>query len=125
MSFKDKDEEVLVFMVGTANLLGQMASRSYLEKLFFLYDRVREAKIINTASISFILKKTVDFYQNRAKDRLEKDFKGLHKLSKFHFNERYKINRNLYIEAIEKQLSYLETILNRYPRSYWKKLRRM
>jgi hypothetical protein len=124
LSFKNKSEKILCFMTGTANIIGQMASRTYLERLFFLYHRVKQEKVISAGSVLYILKKTTDFYKNRARKMLDRDFQGLYKYCLTHFRKRYGINRNLYMESIENQLKYLDTILKRYPRSYWKKLRR-
>lgn len=121
---RSKTGQIVGYMLGTADLIGQMSSRTYLEKLYQLYDKARESKIIQKSSVSVILQKTIDLYRNRIKGKLEKDFGGLFELCRVHFRERYAIDRNLYNESIEKQVRYLEKILKKSPRTYSKKLKR-
>ncbi len=50
-------------MLGSADLLGQMSDRAYLEKLLFLYKEFREAGIPGFNTEFDIIRKTVDFYE--------------------------------------------------------------
>ncbi|MFC2062203.1 hypothetical protein ACFLUV_06800, partial [Elusimicrobiota bacterium] len=123
--FNEKTEQIIGYIVGSADIIGQMSSRSYLEKLLLSYDKAVEINIIEDSSITEVLKRTIDFYRNKIIKRLEKDFKGLFKYSKAHFEKRYEIGYNMYIEAIDRQIEYLEDTLKEHPRSYRKRLKRL
>jgi hypothetical protein len=124
ITIKEKIYHEIAAMIGTANLIGQMSGRTYLEKLFFLYDEVRENKVINKDSVGDILKFWVKMYREKIKGRLKDDLKGLYTLYKLYFKEICGLDKNLYVEAIEKQLQYLEDILKKSPEEYMKDLKR-
>ncbi len=124
IKFKTEEEKILGFAVGTSDLVAQMSERMYLEKLMLLYEEFKEAKISEFNSEYDFLKKTIGFYEDVVKERLEKDFKDVYKFLRTHFKERYHIDNSLYIEAIETQLNYLKKILESSPESYRKKLKR-
>ena len=42
IKFSSEDEKILGFMLGTADLVGQMSARTYLEKLLHLYKEFKE-----------------------------------------------------------------------------------
>ncbi|MBN2407922.1 MAG: hypothetical protein JXJ19_09530 [Elusimicrobia bacterium] len=124
IDLKKEEERLAGCMVGTANIVGQMSTRTYLERLFASYDVIRKFKIIDQPSILQLLKKTIEFYNTTIKTRIEKDYKGVYKYCRTHFNKRYRIDANLYIEAIERQLNYLEDVLEKAPDTFKEKLRR-
>lgn len=125
ITFKSETEKILGFMVGTADLVGQMAERNYLENLSHLYKEFKEGKIPGYTSEYDLLKKTINFYDDLAKKRLDDDFKGVYKYAQPHFRERYHIDGDLYIHAIERQLNYLKIILKECSHvSYKERLRR-
>lgn len=102
--------ELLGKIVGTADLLAQMADRAYLEKLLFLYKEFREARVNDYQSEVDLLRKTIGFYDFIAQ-RLKKPLDGTHRFLQPHFLSRWGINKDLYHEAIEKQKNYLRRIL--------------
>jgi hypothetical protein len=124
IEFIDEDNRILGYMLGSADLMGQMASRTYLEKLLFLYDEFQEASIPGYNSEFDLLKKTAEFYDSLVAERLDKVLEGVHRYSKEHFIKRYKVKQDLYTEAIEKQLNYLKNIIKNAPGRYKEKLRR-
>ncbi len=124
IKFKTEEEKILGYMVGTSDLVAQMSERMYLEKLMLLYEEFKEAKISEFNSEYDFLKKTISFYEEVVKKRLEKDFKDVYKFLRTHFKERYHIDSSLYINAIETQLNYLKKILESSPESYRKRLKR-
>lgn len=124
IKFKTEEEKILGYMAGTSDLVAQMSERMYLEKLMLLYEEFKEAKISEFNSEYDFLKKTISFYEDVVKERLEKDFKDVYKFLRTHFKERYHIDNSLYIEAIETQLNYLKKILESSPESYRKRLKR-
>jgi hypothetical protein len=97
-------------ILGSADLVGQMADREYLEKLLFLYYEFREAGIPGNDTEFDILRKTRGFY-DLAVRRLHVTLLGTHELAKLHFRQRWGEDRNLYTVAMERQIAYLERII--------------
>jgi hypothetical protein len=97
-------------MLGSADLLAQMSDRIYLEKLLFLYREFKEARVGGYQSEVDLLKQTISFH-----DLMSKRFKNqLIRTDKFitaHFVARWKVNKNLYNEAIQNQQKYLQKVL--------------
>ncbi|MBN2407923.1 MAG: hypothetical protein JXJ19_09535 [Elusimicrobia bacterium] len=123
--FGSNDEKILAHIVGTADLIGQMASRTYLENLSYLYREFKESQMPGYDSEMDLLRNTVKFYDNIAKIKLKNELGGLFEYARDHFAKRYGIDRNLYVESIEKQLGYLTMVMETAPRgSYKEKLRR-
>lgn len=108
--FKSRGVELLGKMLGSADILGQMADRTYLEKLLFLFFEFEEGNVGEYADELDLLKKTASFY-DVAKRRLADELGGVNKYMIFHFKERWKLNRDLYEDAIEKNTNYLKIIL--------------
>jgi hypothetical protein len=123
LSFSSPAVELLCKLLGTADLMAQMADRIYLEKLLHLYEEFREAEVAGYADELDLLRKTKDFYE-MVKKRLRGEFDGVCDYVQNHFKERWGINRNLYIEAIESNIGYLTYILESHERNYRNHLRR-
>jgi hypothetical protein len=123
LDFESLEEKEAGFMLGSADLLGQMADRKYLEKLLFLYYEFKEAGINDYKTEYDIIRKTIDFY-TFTKKRLSDTFTGVYNYSKFHFRERYNIDKDLYIEAIDRQIDYLKTIIDDDTTNFRAKLKR-
>jgi hypothetical protein len=113
----------LGMMLGTADLMGQMADRTYLEKLLLLYAEFREGEITDYKDELDLLKKTKGFYE-RIKKRLSSELGGVSDYVQYHFKVRWNIDRNLYTEAIESNVSYLNYILKNHEKDYRRHLRR-
>lgn len=111
-------------ILGAADILGQMADRAYLEKLLFLYYEFREAGFPGYHTEFDMLRKTAGFYAN-ARKRLDEGLEGYHELCRAHFRERFDIDRNLYIESIERQMSYLDRIIEDDSTNFRHKLKRI
>jgi hypothetical protein len=105
-------------MLGSADLIGQMADRIYLEKCRdFLYEEFVLAGIarrenadgsveVTYSSAVDLLAKTPGFYENVAKKRLDGLFGGLHEIVGTHFG-----GQNPYREKIERNIAFLKEIL--------------
>ncbi len=122
--FSDAKERIAAELVASADLLGQMADRTYLEKLLFLYYEFREAGFPGYDTEFDILKKTLSFYES-TKHRL---FKTLHNATQFahdHFEHRYGVKKNLYLDSIQHQLDYLESIIMDDTVNFRKRLKRL
>ena len=110
VKFSSPKIEILGKILGTADLLGQMADRFYLEKLVFLFHEFEEAKVPGFASELDLLSKTVDFY-SKTKQMFADDLGNVNRYMINHFKERWNIEKDLYAEAIEKNINYLKYIL--------------
>jgi hypothetical protein len=110
IAFPSPSVELLGKILGVADLLAQMADRTYLEKLLFLYQEFREGAVGGYESEEDLLRKTVGFY-NFITQRIETQLDGTDRFMSSHFASRWDIHKNLYHEAIERQKNYLLQIL--------------
>jgi len=110
-------------MLGVADLLGQMASRVYLEKLLFLYYEFEEAFISDYRDEKDLLRKTLGYYE-ATRRKVQDDLDGVDCFARPHFRERWGIDHDLYLEGIERNLDYLRQILDDPEENYGKYLRR-
>jgi hypothetical protein len=108
--FSSVKVELLGKMLGSADLLAQMADRIYLEKLLFLYYEFKEAGIGGYESEVDLLYKTVGFYDFIAQ-RLKTTLDEIDRFMSPHFTSRWGIHADLYHVAIAKQRNYLKQIL--------------
>ncbi|MBP7901394.1 MAG: hypothetical protein KA015_01115 [Spirochaetes bacterium] len=123
-SVMGKDYTTAGSIIGTADLLGQMSDRAYLEKLLFLYYEFKEAEIEGFNTEFDILRKTLSFYST-TQDRLDRQLGKVYNFAKIHFNKRFGIPFNLYMEAIEKQMHYLKNVIDDESVNFRHKLKRM
>jgi hypothetical protein len=123
ITFSNEMEKTAGFILGTADILGQMSDREYLEKLLFLYREFREANIPGYNTEFDILQKTLTFY-NTIKLRLQITLKSIYKHAEHHFLKRKMLEKNLYISAINKNIAYLQKILDDNSTNFRKKLKR-
>ncbi len=111
INFESQEMALLGKMLGAADLIAQMADRSYLEKLLFLYNEFKEAGIGDYRSHLELLQKTVDFY-----DFVDKRLKIMLAASDCfldaHFKFRWNVFPNPYRQSIENQHAYLKKILD-------------
>ncbi|HEY1406255.1 MAG TPA: HD domain-containing protein [Spirochaetota bacterium] len=124
LEFADDDEIKAGAILGTADLLGQMSDRTYLEKLLFLYYEFREAGIPGFDTEFDILRKTLEFYQN-TRDRLDRTLMGVYDYAREFFLHRMNVAENLYMTAIERQMEYLRTIIADEQTNFRHKLKRI
>ena len=123
IDFPSEEEQDTGAILGSADILGQMSDRAYLEKLLFLYHEFREAGIPGYETEFDILEKTRDFYE-AVKGRLRDTYLHVFELAHHHFRERYEINQNLYIVAVDRQMAYLNQIIGDQNTNFRHKLKR-
>ncbi len=111
LTFPSAQVKLLCQMLTASDLMAQMADRSYLEKLLFLYHEFKEADVGGYESELDLLKKTVTFYKF-VTERLESILDKVDRFMTSHFILRWDISSNLYQEAIERQKNYLNQILH-------------
>lgn len=123
IAFSSDEEKLSGYILGTSDILSQMSDRDYLEKLLFLFYEFKEAEI-KGFNIEFdIIKKTLSFHK-LMKKRFSKTFFNVYKYAQSHFKERFMIDRNLYIEAINRNIEYLNVIVKDGSVDFQDKLRR-
>lgn len=110
ITFPNEQTALVGRLVGTADLVGQMADRQYLEKLLFLYFEFREAGIGDYRSMQELLLHTSDFYQ-LTRQRLDHEFDGVYRLLSSHFKAYCHVERNFYMESVAKNIDYLNQII--------------
>jgi hypothetical protein len=121
--FANGNIELLGKMLGTADLLGQMADRHYLEKLLYLYSEFVEAGITAFTSQLDLLDKTKGFHQMTMK-RFSNEFGDVYRFARDHFRKRWGIDEDLYMKSIENNLAYLDFIVTHHRNDYQSCLRR-
>jgi hypothetical protein len=121
--FSSKQIELIGKMLGTADLLGQMADRIYLEKLSLLYNEFVEGKVGGYSDDLDLFRKTVDFYY-QTRIRFRGQLGGVYKFARIHFKHRLRIDRDLYEDAIRDNIDHIKRILTAGPGSYSNFLRR-
>jgi hypothetical protein len=122
--FQDPEDTVAGSILGTADLLGQMSDRTYLEKLIFLYYEFREAGFEGYETEFDILRKTLVFYEFTM-DRLNNTLLSSYRYGERHFEARHGIKENLYLKAINLQVAYLKEIIRDESTNFRSKLRRV
>ena len=110
----DPSDRLLGHMVGTADLIGQMSDRTYLEKCReFLYeefvwgniarDRAPDGReIVRYSSRDDLMYKTPGFYDFVARDRLGNKLGGVERFAGAHFD-----GANLYQAEIDRNMTFL------------------
>ena len=98
-------------VVGSADILAQMADRYYLEALPMLHEELKADKTYKHASALDLMIHTTSFYHNIILNRLVHTFSNTSQAMRTHFRERHQIDRDLYTENINKNIAYLEKII--------------
>lgn len=123
IEFGSEEERLVGCLLGSADLLGQMSDRAYLEKLMFLYREFREAGISGMNTEFDILKQTISFYEVTVK-RLAGAYRNVSQYSRYHFSSRFDIDGDLYSEAIARHIQYLHKIIEDETTNFRHKLKR-
>lgn len=123
IQFESVNHQAVGRILGTADLLGQMADRTYLEKLPFLYWEFKEGKVPGFESELDLLRKTPAFWEF-TKQRFVEELGNVDRYMRDHFRVRWDLDRDLYRESIERNITYLKFILENHESEYRKYLRR-
>lgn len=114
----DGKQRQLGMLIGSADVMAQMADRAYLEKCrdrlyaeFELGGLTREldadgVELVRYASPLDLLRQTPEFIERTLHDRLATSFGNVHRYFGAHFG-----GRNLYLEAVERNRILLEKLL--------------
>lgn len=117
IDFESDEVEVMGKILGTADLLGQMSDRKYLEKLLFLYSEFVEGNVPGFVDEYDLLSKTINFYDLTRK-RFDDELGGVHRHMVHHFRARWGIDHDLYADAVEKNIAYLRDIVGKHKKGY-------
>ena len=123
IKFFDAETERFAKILASADLIGQMADRIYLEKLLFLYREFEMGNIPFYTSEADLLTKTIGFFKIM-EDRLANTLDGVNAKLLIHFQERYDIDEDLYRKGMNNNLAYLTKILEEHPGHHREFLRR-
>lgn len=110
IEFPDERTRLLGQLVVTADLTGQMADRTYLEKLLFLYLEFREADFGNYQNMFDLLRQTNTFY-GVTREKLDGALGGMYRYLSLHFKDVMGVANNYYLESIEKNIAYLSKVI--------------
>ncbi len=112
IGFPDERTRLLGQILVTADLTGQMADRTYLEKLLFLYLEFKEAHFGNYHNMLDLLRQTNTFY-GITREKLDGALGGMYRNLSLHFRDMMGVDNNYYLESIEKNIAYLSKVIER------------
>jgi hypothetical protein len=110
IKFQSRQHEILGKILGTADLVGQMASEDYLRKLPQLYHEFKEGGVPGFADELDLLKKTPAFWE-MVKRRFALELGHVDLYLRDHFRVCCGIDQDLYRQAIEGNIERLQLLL--------------
>ncbi len=117
IEFESQNHEILGKILGTADLIGQMADKNYLIKLPFLYEEFKEGGVSIFANELDLFKSTPDFWEF-TQQRFVTEYGHVDRYLRDHFRVRWGLDRDLDREAIERNIKYLKFILDHHEADY-------
>ena len=121
--FENPSEQLAAWVTATADLVGQMSNREYLERLLLLYFEFREAGISFFSDVHDLLEKTGSFY-TLMNGRLQRELGNLTPYLTQHFDQARGVKRNFYAESLERNLDFLATIVSQDRATRFERLKR-
>ncbi|MBN1620249.1 HD domain-containing protein [candidate division WOR-3 bacterium] len=122
--FHSEELKTLGKIVGTSDLVAQMADRFYLEKLLFLFREFSEAGVPGFPREIDLLKNTESFYRDVSEKKIYGEYEGIFDLIENHFEHTTGKKQNPYREYMDKNIDYLGKILTDCEQDYRSLLRR-
>jgi len=110
IKFQSREHEILGKILGTADLIGQMANENYLEKLPFLYAEFKEGGVQGYQDALDLLKKTPAFWE-MVKDRFVQELGHVDLYLRDYLRVLWGINQDLYRQAIDRNIERLQAFL--------------
>lgn len=110
--FADRLERMMGAVLGTADLLGQMAAPDYVDKLPILYlefeeaaryEKRKDSRFSQFSCAEDLMRKSPSFWQDYVEPRIRDDFNGLY----HYLNDPYPDGPNTYLEGVERNLARL------------------
>ena len=118
--FQNREERMVGFALGTADLLGQMAASDYVEKLPVLYEEFAEAahfgganaaRVCPFTSAEDLMRKTQEFWEGYVRTKIKHDFERLYMF----LNKPYPDGPNEYVLRVEHNIERLRRNLEADP----------
>lgn len=109
MSFRSHSTELLVRMLSNADLLAQLSSDTYLERLMFLFDEDRHSPTPNYRDLVDCYHRAISF-DDLARRRIDRHLDQSEAYLTKHFEVRWDLSENLYRVAMDRQIQFLENI---------------
>jgi hypothetical protein len=116
INFESEEIQLAGHVLGSADILAQMADRYYLECLPLLFNEQQDAGIQQHPSSIALMRQTTGFYHEVIEKRLHKTFNNRLTAMRTHFRKWWGVDSNLYLEYINKNISYLEDVVRKHDR---------
>jgi hypothetical protein len=110
IKFQTREQEIMGKILGTADLIGQMADENYVEKLPFLYREFKEGGVSGYQDELDLFSKTPAFWE-MVKERFVSDLGNVDLYLRDYFRVLRGINQDLYRLAIERNIERLKAHL--------------
>ncbi len=117
IKFPTREHELLGKMLGTADLIGQMADKNYLMKLPYLYREYQEGGVPGFTNEFDLLKKTPDFWEF-VQTRFAGELEQVDRYLQDHFRAAWGVDQNLCLLAVERNIECIRYILENYGSIY-------
>lgn len=121
--FRSPEEAAAGKMLFASDILAQMSDRLYLEKLLYLFLEFKEAGIFGIVSEDELYRNTLGFYETICK-RLDNDAGYSGRYMRSHFMVRWGVDKDLYMEGMEKNINFLRDLLDNHEKDYMDRLKR-
>jgi hypothetical protein len=110
IKFQSREHEILGKILGTADLIGQMANENYLEKLPHLYAEFKEGGVQGYTDALDLLKQTPAFWE-MVKQRFVSELGHVDLYLRDCLRALWGINQDLYRQAIDRNIAHLQSLL--------------
>jgi hypothetical protein len=111
ISFESENLELLTRMLSVSDLLAQLSSATYLERLIFLYEEDRGSQAPHYHDPLDCYRKAIEF-DGHARGRLQNTLEQSDTYLVNHFNARWNIPENLYRVAMDRQIQFLTEVID-------------
>jgi len=108
--FHSNEIRTMGSILGSADLIAQVADRNYLEKLPLLFLEFEEAGMPDFETPLELFKNTEEFYHSVVRTRLAEEMDNVASAALYHFRMRWGIDRDLYAESIKDNIKYMKEI---------------
>lgn len=108
--FRSDEVRTMGKILGSADLIAQMADMNYLEKLPLLFLEFEEAGMPGIDTPLQLFKNTEEFYRSVVKKRLADEMDNVASAALYHFQKRWGIERDLYAESIINNIKYMKEV---------------
>jgi hypothetical protein len=108
--FRSDEAMIMGKVLGSADLIAQMAGRNYLEKLPLLFLEFKEAGMEGFETPLELFQNTEEFYHSVVSTRLTEELSGVSYAVLYHFRNRWEIDRDLYAESMKGNIRYMKKV---------------